>query len=210
MKKGILLVLTVLSFHITEAQTSSKDALQLYEQTKTKINNLKNYSFTFTMQNSENYFDGNIKVKGEKFKIQLEGLSMIYDGQKTYNINPQDKEVNVYNQSESMGIMTPSSLLSYFKTSEYNFQWDIEQQLNDGRKIQFIKLTPKSGSQVKNSGLIGIDLKTNMVYKIIEIDAFQGRNTLTINNFKSNQNIADSEFQFKKADYPGYYVYEVD
>jgi len=209
MKKYFLIIIALMSVRITQAQTSDK-AMKLYEQTKTKINSLKNYSFAFTFQNGENYFDGNIKVKGEKFKIQLDGLSMIYDGQKTYNINPQDKEVNVYNQSEDMGIMTPSSLLSYFKTSEYNFQWDIEQQLNDGRKIQFIKLTPKSSSQVKNSGLIGIDIKTNMVYKIIEIDAFQGRNTLTINDFKSNQNISDSEFQFKKSNYPGYYVYEVD
>ncbi|HLV46140.1 MAG TPA: outer membrane lipoprotein carrier protein LolA [Flavobacterium sp.] len=209
MKKHFLILLALISVHIAQAQTSDK-AMKLYEQTKTKINSLKNYSFSFTMLSGENYFDGNIKVKGEKFKIELEGLSMIYDGQKTYNINPQDKEVNVYNQSEDMGIMTPSSLLSYFKTSEYNFQWDIEQQLNDGRKIQFIKLTPKSSSQVKNSGLIGIDIKTNMVYKIIEIDAFQGRNTLTINNFKSNLNISDSEFQFKKSNYPGYYVYEVD
>jgi len=106
--------------------------------------------------------------------------------------------------------MTPSALLSYFETSAYNFEWDIEQKLSDGRMIQFIKLTPKNKSAGKNSGLIGIDTKTKMVYKIIETDAYQGRNTLTINSFKSNLNLSDTEFQFKKSDYPGYYVYQVD
>lgn len=209
MKKYFLFILALMSIHIAQAQTSEK-AMKLYEQSKNKINSLKDYSFTFTFQSDENFFDGLIKVKGQKFRIKLDGLSMIYDGKKTYSINPQDKEVNIYNQSEDMGIMTPSTLLSYFKTSEYNFQWDIEQQLGDGRKIQFIKLTPKSGTKTKNGGLIGIDTKTNMVYKIIEIDAFQSRKTLTINSFKSNQNMPDTEFQFKKSDYPGYYVYEVD
>src|SRR5690606_22494178 len=82
MKKHFLILLALISVHIAQAQTSDK-AMKLYEQTKTKINSLKNYSFSFTMLSGENYFDGNIKVKGEKFKIELEGLSMIYDGQKT-------------------------------------------------------------------------------------------------------------------------------
>lgn len=209
MKKYAVLFLTVLAMNFTQAQNSEK-AVKLFEQTKNKINSLKDYSFNFSFQNDNSHFDGSIKVKGQKFKVKLQNLAMIYDGAKTYNINPQDKEVNIYNQSEDLGIMTPATLLTYFKTSEYNFQWDIEQSLGNGQKIQYIKLTPKTKSTNKNSGLIGIDTKTNMVYKIIEIDAYQGRNTLTISSFKSNQNIADSEFQFKKANYPGYYVYEVD
>lgn len=209
MKKYFLMVLALIAVHTMHAQTSDK-AIQLYEQSKNKINSLKDYSFAFTFQSSGNYLDGNIKVKGQKFNVSIDGLSMVYDGQKTYNINHQDKEVNVYNQSEDLGIVTPSALLSYFETSAYNFEWDIEQKLSDGRMIQFIKLTPKNKSTGKNSGLIGIDTKTNMVYKIIETDAYQGRNTLTINSFKSNLNLSDAEFQFKKSDYPGYYVYQVD
>src|SRR5690606_34033349 len=117
MKKYFLFILALMSIHIAQAQTSEK-AMKLYEQSKNKINSLKDYSFTFTFQSDENFFDGLIKVKGQKFNIKLDGLSMIYEGKKTYSINLQDIEVKIFNKSEDMGILTTTNILYNFTTSE--------------------------------------------------------------------------------------------
>ena len=70
-----------------------------------------------------------------------------------------------------------------------------------GRKIQFVELTPiDSNSEIVKVDL-GIDAKSKHIYQLIQQGANGAKTTLTINQFKSNQNISELLFQFDKAKY---------
>jgi outer membrane lipoprotein-sorting protein len=48
---------------------------------------------------------------------------------------------------------------------------------------------------------LGIDAKSKHIYQLIQSGANGAETTLTINQFKSNQNISERLFQFDKAKY---------
>ena len=70
-----------------------------------------------------------------------------------------------------------------------------------GRKIQFVDLTPiDTDSEIVKVNL-GIDLKTNHIYKLIQFGDNGTKTILTIDQFKSNQNISNELFQFDQNSY---------
>jgi hypothetical protein len=107
-------------------------------------------------------------------------------------INDQDLE-------EEDGVIYPSKLLTFYKEG-YNYKMSLIKLIN-GRKIQFIELTPiDTDSEIVKVNL-GIDLKTNHIYKLIQFGDNGTKTTLTIDQFKSNQKISDELFQFDQNSY---------
>jgi len=84
---------------------------------------------------------------------------------------------------------------------------DILQNVN-GRKIQFVKLTPiDTNSEIKNI-LLGIDAETKHIYKVIETGKNGTTTTITVNTFKTDQTLSKTLFTFDEAKYKsdGYYI----
>jgi hypothetical protein len=71
----------------------------------------------------------------------------------------------------------------------------------NGKKVQYIKLTPIDSNSEISEILVGIDTKTNHIYQIIEIGMNQTRTILTANNIKTNQPIEGSVFVFDEKKY---------
>ena len=70
-----------------------------------------------------------------------------------------------------------------------------------GRKIQFVELTPIDSDSEIIKVELGVDAKSKHIYQLIQIGANGAETTLTINEFKSNQNISELLFKFDKAKY---------
>jgi len=86
---------------------------------------------------------------------------------------------------------------------------DIEQNVQ-GRKIQFVKLTPIDSSSEIKYVLLGIDVKTKNIYRLIEIGKNGTKTTLTVNSFKTNETLSKSLFTFDKEKYKDYYINKLD
>ena len=71
----------------------------------------------------------------------------------------------------------------------------------NGKKVQFVKLTPIDTNAEVSSIMVGIDTKTNHIYQIIEIGTNQTRTILTAKNIKTNQQIDGSVFTFDEKKY---------
>jgi hypothetical protein len=99
-------------------------------------------------------------------------------------------------------------MLSFFKTG-FKYSWDIQQNSN-GRKIQYIKLTPINPKDQRKSILLGIDIQTKHIFNLIEIGKNDTKTTLSINSFKVNQPLSQSHFTFNKSKYPNYYINILD
>jgi len=122
----------------------------LLDQVTAKIKTYDNIviDFRYTLNNSKENINqeskGNVILKDNLYVLNLMGVTKLFDGKKTYTINPEDEEISVskYNEKDENAI-TPSKMLTFFN-SGYKLAWDILQNVK-GRKIQYIKLTPTSG-----------------------------------------------------------------
>ena len=71
----------------------------------------------------------------------------------------------------------------------------------NGKKVQFVKLTPIDSDSEVSFILVGIELKSNHIYQIIEIGTNETRTILTASNIKTNQKIDEGLFLFDERKY---------
>ncbi len=212
--KFLTVTLLLLGFSlITNAQ--DKKAKSLLDEVTAKIKSYDNIviDFKYVLNNSKENINqtskGNVTLQGNKYILNFMGVTKIFDGKKTYTIVPEDEEVTVSNVNDSdEKAITPSKMLTFFN-SGYKFTLDISQNIN-GRKIQYIKLTPNSNKDQRKEILLGIDIQTKTINNLIEIGKNGTKTTLTVNSFKSNQPLSKNQFTFVASKYPNYYINKLD
>jgi outer membrane lipoprotein-sorting protein len=213
MKKIVFLFALFITF--TSFSQDAAKAKALLNEVSTKVKSYKNISidFKYVLKNvSENINQetrGSVVIEGEKYLLNILGVTRIFDGKKLYTISPEDEEVTISkDNSDDEGTITPSKMLSFYNDG-YNYAMDIVQNV-EGRKIQVVKLTPiDSNSEIKHV-LLGIDAKTKHIYNLIEVGKNDTRTTLTVKSFKTNEPISKTLFTFDKNKYKGYYINNLD
>jgi len=211
MKKLLFLFLSTI-FTLT---TYAQDAKALLDEVSTKAKSYENISidFKYVLENTEENIKqetrGDVIMEGEKYRLNILGITRIFDGQNLYSISPEDEEVTISKaSSEDQNTITPSKMLSFYKDG-FTYKMDIEQNVQ-GRKIQFVKLTPIDSSSEIKYVLLGIDIKTKHIYRLIEIGKNSTKTTLTVNSFKTNETLSKSLFTFDKEKYKEYYINKLD
>ncbi|MGB3344482.1 MAG: outer membrane lipoprotein carrier protein LolA [Aequorivita sp.] len=195
------------------AFSQAQDAKTLLKEVSAKAKSYDNITidFKYNLNNSKENVNqetrGDVTLEGDKYVLNMLGTTRIFDGKNIYTIVPEDEEVTIstFNPKDDKEI-TPSKMLTFYEKG-YNFKMDIEQNVK-GRKIQFIKLIPiDSKAEIKDI-LLGIDVQTKHIYKLIQTDAQGTKYTLTVNSFKTNQPVSKTLFNFDEAKYKkdGYYI----
>lgn len=214
MKKLGILVIALCTVMMTKAQNSDQ-AQELLSEVSSKVEGYDNIliDFKYALENPaegvEHETRGDVSLEGEKYVLNIMGTTRIFDGEKMYTIIPEDKEINIsnYNPEDEQEI-TPSKMLTFYNDG-YNYEMDITQNLN-GRKIQYVRLTPMdSDAEVKNI-LLGIDKQTKHIYNLIQTQDNGTKITITVKSFKTNQPLSDSHFDFREDRYEDYYVNRLD
>jgi len=207
-KLGLFLAGLFITLSIT-AQNSSADAKKLLDEVSTKMGSYKNMNIDFSSSlihkeagiMNDPPIRGSITLAGEKYNLDYLGNSFLFDGKKLVIINQEEKEVTITNGDieEEDGFIYPSKLLTFYKKG-YTYKMGALKN-NNGRKVQFVDLTPiDSNSDIKMVKL-GIDAKTKHIYKLTQIGANGAETTFTITKFKSDQAISQQLFSFDKVKY---------
>jgi len=212
--KHISIVIFLLLTFNTYSQDSEK-AKALLNEVTAKVKSYENISidFKYSLQNSNENINqvtrGDVTIEGNKYVLNVLGITRIFDGKTLYTINPEDEEVTISSENtEDENTVSPSKMLSFYEEG-YTYAMDIIQDVM-GRKIQYVKLNPiDTHSEIKQV-LLGIDAKTKHIYNLIEIGKNDTRTTLTVNSFKTNQPISKSIFKFDKSKYKNYYINNLD
>jgi outer membrane lipoprotein-sorting protein len=213
MKKLAILILAVLTVSFAQAQ----DAKKLLNEVSAKAKSYNNITidFKYNLSNTKEKVNqetrGDVTLAGNRYVLNMLGTTRLFDGKKIYTIIPEDEEVTIsnYNAQDDKEI-TPSKMLTFYEKG-YTYKMDIVQNIN-GRKIQFVKLIPiDSKAEIKDI-LLGIDVQTKHIYKLIQTDAKGTKYTLTVNSFKTNQPLSKTLFTFDEAKYKqeGYYINKLD
>jgi hypothetical protein len=194
---------------------NSKPAETLLNEVYSTAQSYENISvdFKYVLENDSEDIKqetrGDVIMKGDKYVLNVLGITRLFDGKKLYTISPEDEEVTVSsNNSEDENNMTLSKMMSFYKDG-YNYNMDIIQNV-EGRKIQFVKLNPiDTNAEVKDIYL-GIDLNTKHIYKLIEIGVNGTKTTLIVNSFKTDEPISETLFTFDQNKYKDYYINNLD
>lgn len=213
MKKILIALVLLLSFS-SHAQDAAK-AKTLLNEVNTKVKGYNNISIDFkyvlknTSENINQETRGDVVIEGDKYLLNILGVTRIFDGKTLYSINPEDEEVTISkDNSDDESSITPSKMLSFYQNG-YTYKMDIVQNV-DGRKIQYVKLFPSdTNSEIKHV-LLGIDAQTKHIYNLIETGKNGTTTTLTVNSFKTNEPISKGLFTFDKNKYKGYYINKLD
>ena len=211
MRKFITLLLLTLSVS-TFAQNKGRILLN---EVSEKVKNYENISieFKYALENiSENIKQetkGDVVMQGDKYRLNILGITRLFDGKTLYSISAEDEEVTISSDNnDENDAITPSKMLSFYEDG-YMYALDIEQSIN-GRKIQYVKLTPiDSNSEIKNI-LLGIDAQTKHIYNLIQVGKNGTKTTLTVNSFKTNMPLSKTLFTFDANKYKDYYINKLD
>ena len=204
------ILLLVVSFSI-KAQNAQK-AKALLDEVYNKVVSYDNIAidFKYTLENTDantkSETRGDATLNGDKYLVNLIGSTQLYDGKKVYTIVPDNEEVTIDDQSDDDDTITPSKMLTFYREG-LNYAWYILQNVQ-GRKIQYVKLTPIDSNSDIQSILLGIDVETKHIYKLIETGQNSTKTTITVNSFKTDQPLSKSLFTFDEAKYKeeGYYI----
>ena len=213
MKKLVIILCLAIGF--TGLAQNDAKAEALLNEVSDKIKAYKNISldFKYELNNlSENINQetrGDVVIEGEKYKLNILGITRIYDGKTLYTISPEDEEVTISSENtEEEGTITPSKMLSFYEDG-YTFKMDIIQNVR-GRKIQYVKLNPiDTNSEIKDI-LLGIDATTKHIFNLIENGKNGTKTTLTVNSFKTDEPISKTLFTFDESKYSDYFINKID
>ena len=108
------LVTLIVFLFVSIASAQNNDAKALLNKVTQKVNSYDNVSidFKYVLQNlAENVNQetrGDVVIQGDKYKLNILGITRIFDGSKLYSISPADEEVTISNENEDVNI-TPCS-----------------------------------------------------------------------------------------------------
>jgi outer membrane lipoprotein-sorting protein len=211
MKKALFLLTFLVAIYQGTAQDAQK-AKALLDEVYNKVKSYDNIEveFKYELNNIEADIHqetrGDVTLQGDKYLFNYLGSQQLYDGRKVYTVVPENEEVTIEDKSEDENTITPSDMLTFYREG-HTYQWDILQNVQ-GRKIQYVKLTPIDSNSEIEFILLGIDAETKHIYKLIETGKNGTKTTITVNSFKTNQPLSKTLFTFDEDKYEnqGYYI----
>ena len=210
MKKTGILFLSLFITTVAFAQSAEK-AKALLDEVSAKMGAYENMyiGFSQTLSNEEAGIkegdeppiNGEINLKGEKYRLNYLGNHFIYDGAKLYVINHDEKEISISDSdlSDDDGFIYPSKLLTFYKEG-YNLEMGKLQNIK-GKKIQFVTLNPIDSNSEIIMVELGIDVKTKHIYKLIQTGINASKTMFTITEFKKNEDLSENFFSLNKTKY---------
>jgi outer membrane lipoprotein-sorting protein len=213
MTKKLFFLVLLIGMSNTYAQSINAKKLLDEVATKVKSNSNSSIKFNYTLTNVKEKINqnsqGTVVLKGNQYVLNIFGITKIYDGKKSYTINPEDEEVTISTVTEkNEDQISPSKMLNFFSTG-YSYKTDVQKTIQ-GKKIQFIKLISKSNTDAKKHIIIGIDMQTKQIYNVVDTDKKGTIITYTITSFKTNQVLPKNQFVFTPSKYPNYYINKLD
>jgi len=205
--KKDFVILTIAFFSISMVfSQNGVSAKKILDGVSDKMSSYNNVfvDFDYVLDNKsedvQQEMSGDVVMQGDKYIVNLFGSTQIFDGSKTYTIIPENEEVNISDADiDSDNTFTPSKFYSFYKNG-YTYFLDEIKKVN-GKQIQFVKLIPIDSNSEIDSILVGIDLRTEHIYQIIEIGKNKTQTILTANVIKTDQNLDSSLFRFNEKKY---------
>lgn len=209
MKKPIWFIAFFLITNLLLAQSVDKKAVAILDEisAKTKAYKTLRIEFSYTMENTKekikDNFNGILLSKGDKYKLSIAGQDVFCDGKTSWTYLKDAKEVQINDVGIDDDSFTPTKMLTSYSN---NYRSKL---ITDKNNKQVIELMPIKKGKSLSKVILTIDKLKKQVSSFVMYD--KGGNTFTysVNKFIADPPLADKEFVFNKADYPGIEVVDM-
>lgn len=150
----------------------------------------------------------NFKKKGEAYRVEMAGNTVISDGKTLWIILERNKEVqinDVPDPADDDVILSPASLFSLYEKDEFAF-YLVGQTTENGKVVQKIEFKPLKEDVDYSKLRLTVEKGSNEFVSVIAFGKDGSRYTVTADKIMANKSLANSLFTFNKADYADYYV----
>ena len=169
-------------------------------------------SFTYQVENAQGKAlstkQGSVMMKGNKFKVLMDGMEIFSDGKTVWNYDKSANEVTVNNLNESGSGMTPQKIFTNFYDKDFYYKLNGIKKAG-GKTVQEIELTPTDKTRPYHKVYVLVDKASNSIYNAKFLEKSGGRYSYTVTSLKPTSSVADTEFVFNKSKYPGVEVVDL-
>lgn len=206
-----LAIFFLMSLNIKAQQEDAKSkAILDAVSKKTKAYTTIKADFEYTLENKTDKSSvkqkGSIILKGNKFKLLIEGQTLINDGKTVWNYIKESNEVQINESVNDDNSITPSNLLTIWEKDFRNKF--ISEGVENGITVQIIDLVPKKTRSYYKIKLY-IDKAKSQLVKAIIFEKEGKTHYYTLKNFVTNEAVSDSTFTFDKTKYPNVEVIDL-
>ncbi len=169
-------------------------------------------SFTYQVENAQGKAlstkKGTVVMKGNRFKVSMDGMEIYSDGKTIWNYDKSANEVTVNNVNEGGTGMSPQKIFTNFYDKDFYYKINGEKK-EAGKSLIEIELTPTDKTRPYHKVYVLIDKATNNIYSARFLEKSGGRYSYTVNTLKGASTAADTDFTFNKSKYPGVEVVDL-
>ena len=205
MKRYIFLILLLFGGTLA-AQDTDGGATPILQSLAKKYQALTSMSIDYTYKAVKDKktiatLTGKVSIKGKKYLMTFDDQTFYCDGVTMWNYQKSSNEVSIYTYDESDDdVLNPAKMLGNWQ-KDFTAKF-IREELETGKSLQIIDLTPKKGQSYYKIRLF-IDKNKN---EIIRCAVYEKDNTIYtyyFDKFVSNIPLNDSMFAFNAYMYPG-------
>jgi outer membrane lipoprotein carrier protein len=202
----VLAVAAVFVFHTSDAQTSK----EVLDKLSLKAKSWKTISADFTSNlvdqkaNINRKQDGSIKVKGQKYYLNLPDYVIISDGKTLWSYDKKGNVVTIDDLADVQdSSFDPSEMFTIWEKDFRHEMKNANAQVN-GATAHEIALYPNNPKDKPyHTILMYVDKAKMEVVKIVVKTRENSEITYSVRNFKTGTEFPDTDFTFNKAKYPG-------
>jgi outer membrane lipoprotein-sorting protein len=213
MKKLVCLFMVViglvnLSFMSTSGQNDPK-AQEILDAMSKKYSEMSAFKakFSYTLENTTSKIketaEGEITVKGSKFKLKVGNQEIFNNGTTVWTYLKESNEVNISTYEPEEDDLNPTKIYTMYKKG---YKYILMGEQNGNSIVDLEPLDRKKSQLSKVRIVINKKDKTVKSWKIFEKNG--NKYDYTVKTFTPNVQVTDSEFNFDKAKYPK--VTEID
>ncbi len=187
---------------IAQSDKKAEELLQKVIDKMAAYDNIK-AELSYTMVNVDMDIDekktGVIFVKGDSYRIEMEGQVIISDGKTIWTYIADSEEVMVSDVEDSDESISPNKILTTYN-DEYKAKFDSDKKYKN-IDLKLIILKPNEGKQFENMSLL-VNEKNLTLENFSVYDKNGNVFTYNIINLESNLELPEDTFIFDPVKYP--------
>ena len=190
------------------------DAKKLLDAVSARFKTYKSVKANFTLQvengagKSQGSKTGVVQMKGNKYRVALDGQDIYCDGRTIWTHDRAAKEVQVTTLDNSSGSITPQKLFTNFYDKDFLYTMNPEKKVG-AKAYQVVELTPVDKTKPFFKVLVDVDKAGKNIQSTKVFEKNGNRYTYAIGSMSTNMDIPDGTFVFDPKKNPGVEVIDL-
>ena len=201
MLNKILCLLVALCMGLTAAAQENNEARQLLDRVADTFRQAEGVEIAFEVRAPEGTSEGRIRLKGEKFRLDTEGITTWFDGRTQWTYLENSDEVNVSEPTaEELQSINPYAFIGLYKQG-YTYRVGARKNYQ-GKAIDEIDLQAENPKQEIQAVKLYVDKRNAQPLYIKITDCNKNINEIEVTSLKKALLLPDNRFIFDTKQYP--------